>query len=205
MGLGGPQNTAVDDAVKGAVARGVFFGVAAGNDGANACGHSPAAAGTTSGVDTVAATDSSDAEASSEQLRQLRRHLGSRRQHLLDVQEWRLCDALRDIDGDTACRGRRSFLPLLASDGGSGNGRECSSQRRDYDDQEEQGRPHDHPRVRRRVLARTTYDRNGGRREGRRPPRSPLRPAARAGPGSRASGRARSGCARSARSGHARG
>jgi subtilisin family serine protease len=64
MSLGGPQNTAVDDAVKGAVAKGVFFGVAAGNDGGNACGHSPAAAGTTSGVDTVAATDSSDAEAS---------------------------------------------------------------------------------------------------------------------------------------------
>jgi len=64
MSLGGPQNTAVDDAVKGAVAKGVFFGVAAGNDGTDACGHSPAAAGTTSGVDTVAATDSSDTEAS---------------------------------------------------------------------------------------------------------------------------------------------
>jgi subtilisin family serine protease len=64
MSLGGPQNTAVDDAVKGAVAKDVFFGVAAGNDGADACGHSPAAAGTTSGVDTVAATDSSDTEAS---------------------------------------------------------------------------------------------------------------------------------------------
>jgi aqualysin 1 len=64
MSLGGPQNTAVDAAVKGAVAKGVFFGVAAGNDGADACGHSPAAAGTTSGVDTVAATDSSDTEAS---------------------------------------------------------------------------------------------------------------------------------------------
>jgi subtilisin family serine protease len=64
MSLGGPQNTAVDDAVKGAVASGVFFGVAAGNDGGNACAHSPAAAGTTSGVDTVAATDSSDTEAS---------------------------------------------------------------------------------------------------------------------------------------------
>ena len=64
MSLGGPQNKAVDDAVKGAVARGVFFGVAAGNDGGDACGHSPAAAGTTSGVDTVAATDSSDTEAS---------------------------------------------------------------------------------------------------------------------------------------------
>ena len=64
MSLGGPQNAAVDQAVRTAVANGVFFAVAAGNDGADACGHSPAAAGTTSGVDTVAATDSSDAEAS---------------------------------------------------------------------------------------------------------------------------------------------
>jgi len=64
MSLGGSQNAAVDQAVRTAVANGVFFAVAAGNDGADACGHSPAAAGTTSGVDTVAATDSSDAEAS---------------------------------------------------------------------------------------------------------------------------------------------
>ena len=64
MSLGGPQNTAVDDAVIGAVKKGAFFAVAAGNDGADACGHSPAAAGTTDGVDTVAATDSNDSEAS---------------------------------------------------------------------------------------------------------------------------------------------
>jgi aqualysin 1 len=64
MSLGGPQNTAVDDAVKGAVGKRVFFAVAAGNDGADACGHSPAAAGTTDGVATTAATDSNDLEAS---------------------------------------------------------------------------------------------------------------------------------------------
>jgi subtilisin family serine protease len=64
MSLGGAQNSAVDDAVKGAVGRGVFFAVAAGNDGANACGHSPAAAGTTGGVATTAATDSTEHEAS---------------------------------------------------------------------------------------------------------------------------------------------
>jgi subtilisin family serine protease len=64
MSLGGAQNTAVDQAVEGAVAKGVFFAVAAGNDGALACGHSPAAAGTTNGVATVAATDSGDNEAS---------------------------------------------------------------------------------------------------------------------------------------------
>jgi aqualysin 1 len=63
MSLGGAQNSAVDNAVKNA-AKTVFFAVAAGNDGALACGHSPAAAGTTSGVATVAATDSGDNEAS---------------------------------------------------------------------------------------------------------------------------------------------
>lgn len=64
MSLGGPQNSAVDDAVKGAVSQGVFFAVAAGNDGGNACSHSPAAAGTAAGVATTAATDSTDHEAS---------------------------------------------------------------------------------------------------------------------------------------------
>jgi subtilisin family serine protease len=64
MSLGGPQNSAVDDAVKGAVGHGVFFAVAAGNDGGNACGHSPAAAGTAGGGAAIAATDSSDHEAS---------------------------------------------------------------------------------------------------------------------------------------------
>jgi subtilisin family serine protease len=64
MSLGGAQNTAVDQAVKNAAGKGVFFAVAAGNDGAPACGHSPAAAGTTNGVATVAATDSGDNEAS---------------------------------------------------------------------------------------------------------------------------------------------
>ena len=43
---------------------GVFYAVAAGNDGANACNSSPARAGTHDGVATVAATDSNDNEAS---------------------------------------------------------------------------------------------------------------------------------------------
>ena len=64
MSLGGANDSSVDQAVKNAAANGVFFAVAAGNDGALACGHSPAAAGTTNGVATVAATDSSDNEAS---------------------------------------------------------------------------------------------------------------------------------------------
>jgi subtilisin family serine protease len=64
MSLGGAQNSAVDQAVRNAAGKGVFFAVAAGNDGALACGHSPAAAGTTNGVATVAATDSADNEAS---------------------------------------------------------------------------------------------------------------------------------------------
>ncbi len=61
MSLGGGANTAVDQAVNNAVAAGVVFGVAGGNDNANACNYSPARA-----VDaiTVGATTSSDARAS---------------------------------------------------------------------------------------------------------------------------------------------
>ena len=43
---------------------GVFYSIAAGNSGANACNYSPARAGTHDGVMTAAATDSSDQEAS---------------------------------------------------------------------------------------------------------------------------------------------
>jgi subtilisin family serine protease len=66
MSLGGAANNAVDAAVRGSVTSGVFYSVAAGNDGANACNQSPAraGAGTNNGIATVAATDSADAEAS---------------------------------------------------------------------------------------------------------------------------------------------
>jgi aqualysin 1 len=64
MSLGGGANNAVDDAVRRSAASGIFYSLAAGNDGANACNQSPARAGTTNGILTVAATDSSDAEAS---------------------------------------------------------------------------------------------------------------------------------------------
>lgn len=64
MSLGGSANQAVDDAVRTSAASGVFYALAAGNDGANACNQSPARAGTTDGIATVAAVDSSDAEAS---------------------------------------------------------------------------------------------------------------------------------------------
>ena len=64
MSLGGSASQAVDDAVKRSADSGVFYAVAAGNDGANACNYSPARAGTHNGVATVAATDSADKEAS---------------------------------------------------------------------------------------------------------------------------------------------
>ncbi len=66
MSLGGSANQAVDDAVRNSAASGVFYALAAGNDGANACNQSPAraGAGTTNGIATVAAVDSSDSEAS---------------------------------------------------------------------------------------------------------------------------------------------
>jgi aqualysin 1 len=64
MSLGGGASTAVDDAVRKSAGSGVFYTLSAGNDGANACTKSPARAGTSNGVMTVAATDSADKEAS---------------------------------------------------------------------------------------------------------------------------------------------
>ena len=66
MSLGGGASTAVDDAVRNSASSGVFYAIAAGNDGANACNYSPAraGAGTNNGIMTVAATDSNDREAS---------------------------------------------------------------------------------------------------------------------------------------------
>jgi subtilisin family serine protease len=66
MSLGGGASTALDNAVKNTAASGVFYALAAGNSGANACNSSPAraGAGTNNGIMTVAATDSSDREAS---------------------------------------------------------------------------------------------------------------------------------------------
>lgn len=66
MSLGGSVSSALDDAVRRSAASGVFYAVAAGNSGADACSHSPAraGAGTNNGIATVAATDSSDTEAS---------------------------------------------------------------------------------------------------------------------------------------------
>jgi aqualysin 1 len=64
MSLGGGANKALDDAVKRSATSGVFYAVAAGNSGADACNSSPARAGTHDGVMTVAATDTNDKEAS---------------------------------------------------------------------------------------------------------------------------------------------
>jgi len=64
MSLGGGASQAVDDAVKKSADSGVFYSLAAGNDGADACQYSPARAGTHAGVTTTAATDSFDRETS---------------------------------------------------------------------------------------------------------------------------------------------
>ncbi len=66
MSLGGSANQAVDDAVRNSAASGIFYGLAAGNDGADACTHSPAraGAGTSNGIATTAAIDSASQEAS---------------------------------------------------------------------------------------------------------------------------------------------
>jgi subtilisin family serine protease len=64
MSLGGGVHQGLDDAVKNSANSGVFYSIAAGNSGANACDSSPARAGTHAGVMTVAATDTNNQEAS---------------------------------------------------------------------------------------------------------------------------------------------
>ncbi len=66
MSLGGSASQATDDAVKNSAASGIFYSIAAGNYGADACNYSPAraGAGVDNGIATVAATDSSDTELS---------------------------------------------------------------------------------------------------------------------------------------------
>ncbi len=66
MSLGGGASQLLDDAVRNAAAKGIFFSIAAGNSSVDACSTSPArvGGGSTAGVMTVAATDSSDLEAS---------------------------------------------------------------------------------------------------------------------------------------------
>lgn len=66
LSLSGSASRALDDAVRRSAARGIFYAVAAGNDSTDACRRSPAraGAGTSNGIATVAATTSSDREAS---------------------------------------------------------------------------------------------------------------------------------------------
>jgi aqualysin 1 len=65
MSLGGPASEALDKAVRGSAAKGVFYSISAGNDHGDACNKSPARAGKgDNGIVTVAATNNSDAEAS---------------------------------------------------------------------------------------------------------------------------------------------
>ncbi|SFI91636.1 S8 family peptidase [Amycolatopsis sacchari] len=61
MSLGGTSDDALDQAVEGAIAKGVTFAVAAGNDSANASGYSPAHVAS---AITVAASDRTDKQAS---------------------------------------------------------------------------------------------------------------------------------------------
>jgi len=67
MSLAGGASDALDTAVNNSAASGVFYSLAAGNQGADACAYSPArvGAGTNNGIVTTAATTSSDAERSS--------------------------------------------------------------------------------------------------------------------------------------------
>jgi aqualysin 1 len=67
MSLSGGASDALDTAVKNSAASGIFYSLAAGNQGADACTYSPAraGAGTNNGIVTTAATNSSNEERSS--------------------------------------------------------------------------------------------------------------------------------------------
>ena len=66
MSLAGPTSQTLDDAVRQSAGSGVFYSLAAGNNGARACNYSPAraGAGTNNGIMTTAATTKSDGEPS---------------------------------------------------------------------------------------------------------------------------------------------
>lgn len=64
MSLGGSASIALDEALRRSVASGIFYAVAAGNSGADACNRSPARAGTAEGIMTVAAVDRYEKEPS---------------------------------------------------------------------------------------------------------------------------------------------
>ena len=63
VSLSGPTSRALDDAVRNSAAKGIFYSIAAGNKGADACNYSPAraGAGTNNGITTVAATTEANA------------------------------------------------------------------------------------------------------------------------------------------------
>lgn len=66
MSLGGGISTSLDDAVRRSASSGIFYALAAGNNGGNACNTSPAraGAGTNNGIMTTAATDINNREPS---------------------------------------------------------------------------------------------------------------------------------------------
>jgi hypothetical protein len=61
LSFSGPASRALDDAVRRPVNNGVFYSLAAGNEGRNACNYSPgrAGAGKNNGIVATAATSSS--------------------------------------------------------------------------------------------------------------------------------------------------
>jgi len=64
VSIAGRANRAVDDAIKASARSGIFYSVAAGNDGRDACNYSPARAGEISGIVTTAAINKRNREPS---------------------------------------------------------------------------------------------------------------------------------------------
>ena len=85
MSLGGGKSPALDRAVNGAVEAGIHFAVAAGNDNADSCNYSPAAAEL---AITVGASALDDSQSIFLQLWKVQRHLCSRSEHSFHL-DWK--------------------------------------------------------------------------------------------------------------------
>jgi aqualysin 1 len=64
VSISGRANRAVDDAMKASASSGIFYSVAAGNNGRNACNYSPARAGESNGIVTTAGINKRNREPS---------------------------------------------------------------------------------------------------------------------------------------------
>ena len=126
MSLGGSTSSSLDQAVRNSIADGVTYALAAGNENANACNHSPARAAEAL---TVGSTTSTDARVVVLELRHLPGPVRARLEHHVGVAHVRHRDEhdQRHVDGDPARRRRRRAVPAGRPVGAAGHRRRARS------------------------------------------------------------------------------